>query len=144
MVQTYSHQSNTHVKRLLLSASVVYTINIRLLATSRIITQYANHLLLYNFTTSPFKIDELSSTFKLCHSWLRTFGNWYALLKVGSLNMRFKWYSASRRKTEALQEGKDAIKSNEYLDWCTLIFLWKNHILAGWLIYIACNKHIFT
>ena len=58
MVQTISHRFNTHVKRLSLSASVVIIIITRLLATSRIITQYFNHLLLYNFTTSPLKIDE--------------------------------------------------------------------------------------
>ena len=58
MVQTNSHRFNTHVKRLSLSASVVIIIITRLLATSRIITQYFNHLLLYNFTTSPLKIDE--------------------------------------------------------------------------------------
>ena len=49
MVQTNSHRFNTHVKRLSLSASVVIIIITRLLATSRIITQYFNHLLLYNF-----------------------------------------------------------------------------------------------
>ena len=58
MVQTISHQFNTHVKRLSLSASVVNIIITRLLATSRIITQYFNHLLLFNFTTSLLKIDE--------------------------------------------------------------------------------------
>ena len=45
MVQTNSHRFNTHVKRLSLSASVVIIIITRLLATSRIITQYFNHLL---------------------------------------------------------------------------------------------------
>ena len=68
MVQTNSHRFNTHVKRLSLSASVVIIIITRLLATSRIITQYFNHLLLYNFTTSPLKIDEPLSTFQFCHS----------------------------------------------------------------------------
>ena len=58
MVQTNSHRFNTHVKRLSLSASVVTIIITRLLATSRIITQYFNQLLLYNFTTSPLKIDD--------------------------------------------------------------------------------------
>ena len=57
MVQTISHGFNTHVKRLSLSASVVIIIVTRLLAASRIITQYFNHLLLFNFTTSPLKID---------------------------------------------------------------------------------------
>ena len=52
-----------------------------------------------NFTTSPLKIDEPSSTFQLCHSWIGTFGNWYKFLIVGSLNVRFKWCPASRRKT---------------------------------------------
>ena len=61
MVQTNFHRFNTHVKRLSLSASVIIIITTRLLATSRIITQYFNHLLLYNFTTSPLKIDELSN-----------------------------------------------------------------------------------
>ena len=74
MVQTISHQFNTHVKRLSLSASVVIIIT-RLLATSRIITQYFNHLLLFNFTTSPLKIDEPLSTIQFCHLWLGTFGN---------------------------------------------------------------------
>ena len=75
MVQTISHRFNTHVKRLSLSASVVIIIITRLLATSRIITQYFNHLLLFNFTTSPLKIDEPLSTFQFCHLWLGTFGN---------------------------------------------------------------------
>ena len=56
MVQTISHRFNTHVKRLSLSASVVIIIITRLLATSRIVTQYFNHLLLFNFTTSPSKL----------------------------------------------------------------------------------------
>ena len=73
MVQTISHRFNTHVKRLLLSASVVIIIITRLPATSRVITQYSNHLLLFNFTTSPLKIDEQLSTFQFCHSWLGTF-----------------------------------------------------------------------
>ena len=51
MVQTNSHLFNSHVKRLSLSASVVIIIITRLLATSRIITQYFNHLQLYNFTS---------------------------------------------------------------------------------------------
>ena len=75
MVQTISHRFNTHVKRLSLSASVVIIIITRLLATSRIITQYFNHLLLFNFTTSPLKIDEPLSTFQFCHLWLGTFRN---------------------------------------------------------------------
>ena len=58
MVQTISHRFNTHVKRLSLSASVLIIIITRLLATSRIITQYFNHLLLYSFATSQLKIDE--------------------------------------------------------------------------------------
>ena len=68
MVQTNSHRFNTHVKRLSLSAYVVIIIITRLLATSRIITQYFNHLLLYSFTTSPLKIDESLSTFQFCHT----------------------------------------------------------------------------
>ena len=75
MVQTISHRFNTHVKRLSLSASVVIIIITRLLATSKIITQYFYHLLLFNFTTSPLKIDEPLSTFQFCHLWLGTFGN---------------------------------------------------------------------
>ena len=75
MVQTNSHRFNTHVRRVSLSASAVIIIITRLLATSRIITQYFNNLLLYNFTTSPLKIDEPLSTFQFCHSWLGTFGN---------------------------------------------------------------------
>ena len=75
MVQTNSYQLNTHVERLSLSASVVIIIITRLLATSRSITQYFNHLLLYNFTTSPLKIDEPLSTSQFCHSWLGTFEN---------------------------------------------------------------------
>ena len=69
MVQTISHRFNTHVKRLSLSASVVIII------ITRLITQYFNHLLLFNFTTSPLKIDEPLSTFQFCHLWLGTFGN---------------------------------------------------------------------
>ena len=46
MVQTNSHRLNMRVQRLSLSASVVIIIITRLLATSRIITQYVNHLLL--------------------------------------------------------------------------------------------------
>ena len=75
MVQTNSHRINTHVKILSLSASVVVIIITRLLATSRIITQYLDHLLLYNFTTSPLKIDEPFSTFQFCHTRLGTFRN---------------------------------------------------------------------
>ena len=75
MVQTNSHRFNTHVKRFSLSASVVIIIITRFLATSSIITQYFNHLLLYSFTTSPLKSDEPLSTFQFCHSWLGTFGN---------------------------------------------------------------------
>ena len=63
MVQTNTHRFNTNVKRLSLSASVVMMIITRFLATSRIITQYFNHLLLYNFTTSPLRIDKSLSTF---------------------------------------------------------------------------------
>ena len=75
MGKTNSHRFNTHVKRVSLSASALIIIITRLLATSRIITQYFNHLLLYNFATSPFKIDEPLSTFQFCHSWLGTFEN---------------------------------------------------------------------
>ena len=75
MVQTISHRFNTHVKRFSLSASVVIIIITRLLATSKIIKQYFNHLLLFNFTTSPLKIDEPFKTFQFCHLWLGTFGN---------------------------------------------------------------------
>ena len=74
MVQTISHRFNTHDKRLSLSASVVIIIITRLHETSRIITHYFNHLLLFNFTTSPPKIEPLS-TFQFCHLWLGTFGN---------------------------------------------------------------------
>ena len=75
MVPTISHQFNTHVKRLSLSASLVIIIITRLHATSKIITQYFNHLLLFNFTTSPLKIDEPLSTFQFCHLWLGIFRN---------------------------------------------------------------------
>ena len=75
MVQTNSLRFNTHVKRLSLSASVVIIITTRLHATSRIITQYFNHLLLYDFPTSPLKIDVPLSTSQFCHSWLGTFEN---------------------------------------------------------------------
>ena len=71
MVQTISHRFNTHVKRLSLSASLVIIIITRLLATSKIITQYFNHLLLFNFTT----IDEPLSSSQFCHLWLGKFGN---------------------------------------------------------------------
>ena len=75
MVLTISHRFYTHVKRLSLSASVVIIIITCLLATSKIITQYFNHLLLFNFTSSPLKIDEPLSTFQFCHLWLGTLGN---------------------------------------------------------------------
>ena len=75
MVQTISYLFNNHVKCLSLSASVVIIIITRLLATSRIVTQYFNHLLLFNFTTSPLNIDEPLSTFQFLHLWLGTFGN---------------------------------------------------------------------
>ena len=61
MVQTNSYRFKTHVKRLSLSASVVIIIITRLLATSQIIKQYFNHLLLYNFTTSPLSHYQLSN-----------------------------------------------------------------------------------
>ena len=64
IVQSISHRFHTHVKRLSLSASVVIIIITRLLATSRTITQYFNHLLIFNFTTSPLKIDEPLSLFQ--------------------------------------------------------------------------------
>ena len=70
MNQTNSRRFNTYVKCFSLSASMVINIITLLLATSRIITQYFNHLLLYNFTTNPLKIDEPSPTFQLCHSGL--------------------------------------------------------------------------
>ena len=130
MVQTNYHRFNIHVKRLSLSASVVIIIITWLLATSRIITQYFNHLLLYNFTTSPLKIDEPLSTFQCYHSWLRTFGNWYEFLIVGSF-----WICVS---SDTLQVGEIlklykeknyAIKSNEYLDWWNLdVSVKKNHV----------------
>ena len=60
MVQTNSDRFNTHVQCLSLSASVVIIVITRLLATSRIITQYFNHLLLYN--------DEPLLIFQFCHS----------------------------------------------------------------------------
>ena len=129
MVQTNSHRFNTHVKRLSFSASVVIIIITHLLATSRIVTQYFNHLLLYNFTTSPLKIDEPLSTFQCCHSWLGTFGNWYKCLIVGSF-----WICVSSdtlqvgERLKLYKEENYAIKSNEYLGWCTLIFLWKRII----------------
>ena len=68
MVQTIFHRFNTHVKRLSLSASVVIIIITRLFATSRIITQYFNHLLLFNFTTSPLKLmsHHQLSNFAIC------------------------------------------------------------------------------
>ena len=62
MVQTNSHRFNTHVKRLSLSASVVLIIITGLLATSRIITQYLDHLLSYNL---PPVHSKLMSHFQL-------------------------------------------------------------------------------
>ena len=61
MVQTISHRFNTHVKHLSLSASVVIINSTRLLATSRIITQYFNHLLLFNCIISPLGHYQLSN-----------------------------------------------------------------------------------
>ena len=62
MVQTISQGFNTHVKRLSLSASVVIIIITRLLATSRIITQYFNHLL---FSILPPVHSKLMSHYQL-------------------------------------------------------------------------------
>ena len=62
MVQTISHRFNTHVKRLSLSASVIIIIITRLLATSRIITQYFNHLL---YTIIPPVHSKLMSHYQL-------------------------------------------------------------------------------
>ena len=62
MVQTISHRLNTHVKRLSLSASVIIIIITRLLATSRIITQYFNHLL---YTIIPPVHSKLMSHYQL-------------------------------------------------------------------------------
>ena len=121
MVQTISHRFNTHVKLWSLSASVVIIIITRLLATSRIITQYFNHLLLFNFTTSPLKIDEPLSTFQFCHLWHGTFGNWYEFLIVGSLSMCFKWYSASRRKTTLTDVPWYICDKESYHSWLTFI-----------------------
>ena len=76
MVQTISHRFNTHVKRLSLSCfcgnHYYHTPPCNL---GRIITQYFNHLLLFNFTTSSLKIDEPLSTLQFCHLWLGKFGN---------------------------------------------------------------------
>ena len=62
MVQTISHRFNTHVKRLSLSASVVIIIITRLLATSRIITQYFNH---YCYSILPPVHSKLMSHYQL-------------------------------------------------------------------------------
>ena len=62
MVQTISHRFNTHFKRLSLSASVIIIIITRLLATSRIITQYFNHLL---YTIIPPVHSKLMSHYQL-------------------------------------------------------------------------------
>ena len=137
MVQTNSHRFNTHVKRLSLSGSVVIIIITRFLATSRIITQYFNHLLYCNFTTSPLEIDDSLSTFQCCHSWLGTFGNWYEFLIVGSF-----WICVSSdtlqvgERLKLYKEENYAIKSNEYLEWCTLIFLRKKESYLNWLTLI--------
>ena len=142
MVITYSHRFNTHVKRLSLSASVVIIIITHFLATSRIITQYFNHLLLYNFTTSPLKIDEPLSTFQCCHSWLGTFGHWYEFLIVGSF-----WICASSvtlqvgERLKLYKEENYAIKSKEYLGWCTLIFQWKR-IISKLVNFYKCSLSI--
>ena len=62
MVQTIPHRFNTHVKHLSLSASVIISIITRLLATSRIITEYFNHLLLFNFAINGFEYSETDMT----------------------------------------------------------------------------------
>ena len=59
-MQTNSHRFNNHVERLSLSASEVIIIITRILATSRIITQYFDHLLLYDFTTSHFQLSNFA------------------------------------------------------------------------------------
>ena len=65
MVQTISHQFNTHVKCLSLSASVVIIIITRLLATSKIITQYFNHLLCNSYSILPPVHSKLMSHYQL-------------------------------------------------------------------------------
>ena len=62
MAQTNSHRSNTHVKRLSLSSSMLIIIITRLLATSRIITQHFNHLL---YTILPPVLSKMTSHFQL-------------------------------------------------------------------------------
>ena len=62
MVQTISHRFNTHVKRLSLSASVVIIIITRLLATSRIITQY---FIIYSYIILPPVHSKLMSHYQL-------------------------------------------------------------------------------
>ena len=69
---------------------IIIIIITRLFSNSKIIPQYFDNFLFYNFTTSSLKIDQPSSTFQLCHSWLGTLGNSNEYLIVGSLNMRFK------------------------------------------------------
>ena len=105
MVQTNSHRFNTHVKRLSLSAPVVIIIITRLLATSRLITQYFNHLLLYNFTTSPLKIGEPSSTSNYD---IHGFDIWKLILIPNSwlFEYAFQVILSKWGETSALQGGK--------------------------------------
>ena len=109
-----------------------------LLATSRIITQYTNKCLWYNFTTSPLKINESSiSTFILSHIHV-------GLGTIGFLSMRFKWFSAWTRRIKALQGGKTrrSIPSKALSTWP---FLWKRiiselvYVGIGWLSLHATN-----
>ena len=62
MVQTISHRFNTHVKRLLWSASVVIIIITRLLATSRTITQIS---IIYCYSILPPVHSKLLSHYQL-------------------------------------------------------------------------------
>ena len=62
-------------------------------------------------------------------------------------HQHFQWCSARRKKINSARRKTtkiDAIKSTEYLAWCTLI---KNHSWACLLWYRlafrTCNKHIF-
>ena len=73
MVQTNSHRLNTHVKRLSLSATIEIIIITHLLSTSKIITQYFNHLLLYNL---PPIHSKLKSTHQISNYAIHRYDIW--------------------------------------------------------------------
>ena len=116
MVETHSCPSNTHIKCVSLSASMVIIIITRHHPASRLITQYFNHLLLYslplatqnwwaiiNYPTIRFIGWNIQKLIWMPGSWL------FACISSDSLQVG--------ERPKLCKENKDAIKINEYLAW---------------------------